>query len=232
MKKITLLLLLFISLKGFSQTVLMEEKVENDTLVKKIGPNSKHYFSNYISYGLIIGNPEANSAPIKYGNSYGYELGIRYKRKFTNIYAMCFDLGYSMNSFSYKNTGSINYYKHYTRFNNIKGAYYQRLNFDKKRGNEIGKFIDVGAYAEWIIGSNYKYAYKINPSGSSIDAKNVEVKFRRLNYVNPYNYGLTVHLGFNRLIVFMNYRLSNLFKDSYNTPELPKYIAGLQIGLY
>ena len=53
-----------------------------------------------------------------------------------------------------------------------------------------------------------------------------------LKYYEPFNYGVLARFGINRYVIYANYRLSDLFKSSYNYAELPRLTLGVQIGLH
>jgi hypothetical protein len=46
------------------------------------------------------------------------------------------------------------------------------------------------------------------------------------------NYGIKARAGRNHLAITGTYRLSNIFKNSYYLPEMPRFTVGVEIGIY
>ena len=87
-----------------------------------------------------------------------------------------------------------------------------------KRGNQFGKYINMGVYAGWIFHHRLKYAYTNS---------NIKVIESKLNYLESFNYGLSTKIGIKKNAIFINYRLSNLFEENESELlELPRIIAG------
>ncbi len=237
-KLIILIALVFICQFSYSQTILLEENVKNDTVVKTNGPNLKNFSHLYVGYGMILGPSDGVGSNITTGLSYEISLGYRYKRKICNFYAIGFDVHY--NTLSYRiaqdddkilpNISSHD--KEKIIFHNWGAEVYNRFNFGK-RGNQVGNFLDIGAYANWI--SNSVHYTKDDVASANINFNNaevVEVYNKKLLYTEDFSYGVKARVGINRYSVFAEYRLSDLFKSEYIYSELPRLTVGVEIGIH
>ena len=231
----TLLCIVLFSLCAKGQDVLLEEDVKADTIKQTVGPNLKHFTHLYFDLGFIVGESETEGADINYGKSYTFSIGYRYKRKICNFYAIGFDISYYFMSYNLKQNifkilpnDSI-HNKEKLIFNNLGLELYNRFNFGK-RGNYIGNFIDIGAYGNWAY--KIKHYTKDDINVDINKAKIKQVTYTGLVYPEELNYGLRARIGINRYVLSATYRLSDLFKEIYDYPELPRLSVGLQIGLH
>lgn len=212
------------------QNILLEQDVLADSTVSSFGPNRTNYIHSFISYGLPIAEIK-EGADISIGRSSNFNFGFRYKLRASNFYAIGAELFYEFNEFSIKQNDekflldtTIND-KERMRFNNLGLGFYNRFNFGR-RGDAIGNFIDLGVFGEWVFDLTHVTKNEL-PDGSK-----VKVKTRKLGIEEPLAYGVLVRIGFNRFVLFGNYRLSNFFKEKYGYPELPHANAGIQIGFH
>lgn len=234
--KIASLLLFFIGFNRlFAQEILMEQDVLADTAVSNRGPNKKHFIQSTISFGLILGATDNDSTQIEMGNSFEFNTGIRYKRRFTNFYSIGAELAYSVQSYRIKQTeaklfpSAGQYAKEKLIFNNAMVGMYNRFNFGK-RGNSLGKYLDLGGYCNLTLIS--KHYVKVDNTGDTLAlSKNTEFINRKLDYTESVRYGVMARIGSNKLSIYGKYRLSNLFKPEYGYPELSRLIIGLELGL-
>jgi len=227
----------FLGFFSNAQTVLLEENVEKDTITPKWGQNYKNYQHFYIDYGFLVDQPEKKGADIKYGNTHTFSIGYRYKRRLCNFYAIGFDLSYYRFTYNLKQDSNkilpntLQHNKEKLIFNNLSLELYNRFNIGR-RGNLIGKFIDIGVYGNWAYGIKHFYRDELSNANPNNHANIVEVTNKNLDYMENINYGLRARVGINRYTISANYRLSNFFKEKYNYPELPRLSIGLQIGFY
>ena len=66
---------------GRTQTVLLEQHVDNDTTKENYGPNLKHYLFTAIGFNLVAGKSGAVGMPIEYGNAGEITWGVKYKNR-------------------------------------------------------------------------------------------------------------------------------------------------------
>jgi len=232
MKKIKLTLIaIFIATFSFGQEVLFEEDVLADTLISKKGPNRKHFYHFFISYGFIAGESEGAGSDISYGLSNNVEFGFRYKLKVCNFYSIGCQALINTDVFHLKQNDSkilpdtIQHDKEKLTNDNLSFGVYNRFNFGK-RGNYIGNFLDVGAYGDWRFYSKHCVKDKISTG------EMVKISTTHLNYLEDFNYGVYAQIGINRYVVYAKYRLSDIFLSTYSYSELPRITVGLQIGFH
>ncbi len=234
MKQISLLLLFscFLLLQVKAQEVLLHEEVTADTITPTMGPNYKHFLHSFIGYGAILGGTEGGQTAIRYGNSGDVLLGLRYKYRVSNFFSFGTDGYYHAAVYSISQKAGKTFPdtilndKERLTFHNLSIAPYLRFNLERKRGNRVGNFIDIGAYGEWTLRLTQFTKNKLP------DGRIVRTNTNGLDYFNSFNYGAMARLGFNRWIFFASWRFSNLFKASKNLPELPRLTVGVQVGFY
>ena len=235
MNKLLTIVSTFLLLFNFinAQDVLLEENLKNDTIVSKIGKNKKHFKHLYFDLGFFAGNSE-NGAEIQYGKSHTYTAGFNYKYRVSNFYSIGANINLGAMTFSLKQNDnkllpdSVLHDKEKFEFNNIGIGIYNRFNFGK-RGNSIGKYLEIGAYG------NFAYVIKhyTKDEFTNSNFELMEVSYTKLSYVERLNYGLIAKIGYNQYVVYAKYRLSNLFNDEIGSlPELSKLSIGFQVGIF
>ncbi|NOZ45915.1 MAG: hypothetical protein GXO79_03945 [Chlorobi bacterium] len=235
MNKIIIITFLLFPFFNNAQEVLLEETPVSDSLHTNFGQNYKNYGHFFLSTGFIAGQNNSGSEII-YGLSRQFNFGYRYKRRVTNYYALGFEGNISNSSFQLKQNStkilpndSIHTNERIS-VNALNLEFYNRFNFGK-RGNIIGRFIDLGFFV------NYNYKVKnvvkdVLPVQNLFSASKVKEVYTGLNYIENLGYGISVRVGINRYVLFTQYRLSNLVANNGNLPELPGLIIGFQIGLH
>jgi hypothetical protein len=95
-----------------------------------------------------------------------------------------------------------------------------------RRGNYIGNYLDLGAYGDW----NFQKKHKTTNTNS--DNEKVKVSTSKLKYVEDFSYGFLTRVGIGRYALKARYRISDIFKSTYEMPELPRLIVGFEVGLF
>lgn len=229
-----------------SQEILMEENVMADTIIPTSGPNMRTFTHAFLGLGFALG-PDSLGSKIKYGKSFTFSFGYRYKLKINNYYALGFDLQYLLNSYHLKQDSSklipndSLHDKEKLKFHNISLGFYNRFNYGK-RGNHIGNFIDVGMKIDlpFLVVHTTKDELK---EANENNGKKIKTRTTELDYTEPINYSAYTRIGFNRYVISVSYRLSNLFTSDpklysqYNNglnkyPEFPVLTLGFEIGIH
>lgn len=242
-----LLILAFSLLTGtlYSQEIILDKDVEKQ-YSGKTGPNMRHYGHFYTAYGLVMDYDEQSGTAIEWWRSWQYFTGYRYKLKLLSFYAIGLDLSYKRTSYLFdidENpfdiynplTTNLARDKHRLINNGIGLEFYHRINFGK-RGNTLGKYLDTGIRGQWNF-ADVESILVINDD-PDIPSQRQRIKKRGLSYVKPFSYGLTARIGFNKLIIYGNYRLSDYFEEEIsenndvNIPELPRLSVGIQFVLF
>ena len=218
------------ALFGYSQSVLLEQDVESISYEKEKGKNLKKFTHFYIGYGLILPLDD-KAVDISIGNSYSFDFGIMHKRKISNLYSIGYNLSYSYNYYRLKRgdddiiPDSIKHDIEAFRTSEIRLGLYNRFNFDLKRGNFIGRFIDIGVYSGYLFYTDFYKKDKSKKNKSINIEKNPE-------YLEDFNYGAFVNVGFNRYLITFNYRVSDLFNLVDSEYDVPRLSVGIRIGFY
>ena len=230
MKKIFTLVLVCICAYAYPQKIVFSQDVKSDTVRPTKGPNLKNYTHVFLGFGFPLFTGEALNYT-KPGASMIVDYGIRYKRRLNNTFALGFDLSVNWAAFKIKQDdgksipdSTINK-KEKFQVNSLSPDIYIRINAGR-RGNYIGKFLDLGAFGSW----NWEKAHKTQNKNAAGEL--VKTTTLRLTYVEDFSYGVLARIGMNRFALAVKYRLSNLFTKSSGFAEVPRFSAGLEIGLF
>jgi hypothetical protein len=211
-----------------SQTVVVSEDMRQ-TPDTRFGPGRKHFRHTFVGLHLMAG-PAEEGAEIIYGRSQITEFGTRYKRQFSPVYAVGYDVHVKRIAFFPKQQES-KLIPDTQLFDKEKLVYvgaglaiYQRFNYGK-RGDYIGRFIDMGAWGDWYFHTRHLSFYKE-------EGQNVRTRRTRLDYPSMLGYGLLLRLGFNNVVIKGSYRLSDMFDQGANLPEIPRFSLGLEMGMH
>lgn len=225
MKLIYVLMLLFaFSTEGFAQKYLLDEDVNKDTIIPKVGHRRKLDLTNYSGYGFVAG-PDTKSPPseIQSFNSWQFRGGVWGRVKLTRCLAAGTFIEYSREAYRLKNpiidslnnentiwTKQIN--------NNLVAGIFSRINLKKDK-----VFADVGAYYAFDLLP--RILMKSEPSGANYKIK--KTTYNRPAFINRNNYGFDVRLTYGSLALYGRYRISGLYKNQ--DYDLPKLMIGLLV---
>jgi len=229
---ISCLFILFGFTQVFSQQVILRDFLSVNTEKPAKGPNSSYYSHFYGSWGINVKmqKPETDIRPL---SSYRYSLGHRHIIRLNNHIATGFNLELSANRFSIKQKegknvhDSILHDKEIFLINSIEGSWYLRFNFDKRRGAYIGHFLDLGAFG----GYNYKRNRFIQNTTTPFNSV-TKLTYRKIGYINDFQYGLFARIGFNRYVLFGRYRMSDIFETEKGFSQLPAWCLGIEVGFH
>ena len=226
MKKLIIILALFISSPIFSQNSLLSKVVDIESH-PLFGQNRRHYLHAYIGYGFFFSDQSGKESSYNIPASRNFELGVRYKLKLCNYNAIGFQIAYNSNIYRVEDKGIYtNYKKQKLQLYNFSFSIYDRINF-KKRGDFMGTFLDLGAYFDLPFAKTRIYQFK-----DSDDGERMTVSYENSAYLNKNNYGAYAQFGINKYVIFGKYRLSDISNDHTLLQEMPRITVGLQMGLY
>ena len=228
-KTISLFLFLLMGFAVFSQEVILEQENIGEKVQTKNGPNAGYFTHSFIGLSFPV-PPQQEGAALLYGKSWGMDFGSRGKYRFSNYYALGFDISYGFDIFRMKQEEAkvvpdkLIYDKQSLRSNEFRLGLFNRINFDKRRGNQLGRYIDLGAYGayQWV-----KHKTEVEEDNSTYIAIH-----RKLEYIGPWQYGFFARLGSRRLLLTVDYRFSDFFSPDSGYPELPRFSVGLQFALF
>lgn len=221
--------LLVLSMSVFAQEEILEMNPAVDTIEPVKGPNRKHFVHPFMSFGMCVDAGETG-AQVKQPRIDQYSFGIRYKRRLAEHFAWGWDLAYNVNDFSLKQDVTkttpdpISYDRQRMIFYNAQVGLYVRINYGK-RGNTLGKYIDLAGYGDAVIAHTLYTKYHL------LDNSVVRSRRSGLGYFQRLNYGAQVRFGFKKVIIYGQYRISDMFYKPENLAELPRIIAGIQFSL-
>jgi hypothetical protein len=228
---LTLILILALGITGLSQTKVLEKEVPENVDKGVWGPNLRHYGHFFVGIGMLPefdGTGQHNS-----WTSSSAKFGYRYKLKVFNFYALGLEAftqrltyriksdNFIINPNSYGDN-TIDWDNQLNRFLTVGGSAYQRINFDR-RGNFLGKYLDVGISANYIYGSRNVFSYQPNDGTAS----KVKVKEKGLTSLEETYWGLFGRIGFNKFAFTFNYRMSPMFEIA---EVFEPYQIGIEIG--
>jgi hypothetical protein len=220
-KRILLLSVLFLSLNGYSQEIIMEQDVNQDTSISTYGKNKSRYFGSNIGIGLPIENANGTKS-LNRGASYTFHYGVYYKLKANNFYSLSGQLAYQRSVSSFEVNSPDVYYNELI-LNNGSVALLNRFNIGK-RGNFIGYYLALGGSVDYTIRN--KIRSKTDAIDPASDFRFYKVEQFDLKFVNKINYSAEVQIGINKLVLFGKYRLSDAIKSSSGF-GLPPTTAGV-----
>src|SRR6478752_7391822 len=156
MKRYLLLLGFLMALNGTAtaQKVLLYQDVARDTVKQTFGPNLKYFGHFYGGFGFVASAAEGKGSEVEYPASHEFMLGYRYKYKLGRFYALGWDLSVRSQTFRLKQQhgktlpSPMLHDEEKYRFTDIGLGIFNRFNFGR-RGNYVGKFLDLGVYGSW-----------------------------------------------------------------------------------
>ncbi len=225
--------LVFLMSALFAEAQEIEPDPLEEYILKKRGPNKDRYGHLFLGYGFIVGDSEGDSAAIRPGTSSSFVLGWRSKWRINSWYELGFDASYHYSSFHIKQDSfkivpnTTQHKREKLVFNAIELVPFQRFKI-RNRDHSAGTFIDIGGYAGFNYRVKHQTVERNQISGSGI-SKTTNL---RLKYTEDLSYGAIVRFGFNRVVLFGRYRVSDLFTVKSRLPELPRMEFGISLGIH
>lgn len=232
-----IIFLLLITALVFNSTAQIQEadpygRDLNALRLKKRGLNQDKYGHLFVGYGLISG-VDRDSAELEYARSSAFTFGYLWKWRLNKWAEGGFDVAYHYSTFHLKQDSTKivpNRQLHKREkivFNALQVSPFFRLKL-RNRYSSNGTFVDLGGYAGYQFRvANHTIERNRAPGAGKTRSINVD-----LDYVRRYSYGVLMRLGFNRLIFYGRYRLSELFTKESELPDLPEFEVGLKIGIH
>lgn len=229
--RLVFVLLLLVPFAVQSQETILFHNVNKDTSEGDFGPNRKHYWQRIVQLGFHFGETDSSGSDIVLGKSFEVLTGIRYKRQFGAFYALGWEWDVSFSNYRIAQTdekvfgGQITHKKEKLAMVKTGMSVYQRFNFAFKRGNHLGKYLDLGVYADAQFFRRYIVSDAIDPAYGFGKHRTA---LGKISWMNNINYGVEARIGVSFFYVFGKYRLSEMFKrlPSFPYPELPRFTVG------
>ncbi|UOR07090.1 hypothetical protein MUN82_08310 [Hymenobacter aerilatus] len=216
-----------------AQRVLLRANVANDTTYENYGPNRAFYNHFYLGYAAVVGPSAGTGAEVEYGRSAELFLGLRNKWRLSQTLALGADLRYSRLAYYLRQNDQkvlptpAQHHREYLALHQAQAEGFVRINYGR-RGNAIGRYVDVGGWGGWVMGSTHFYEDRPGPNG----ARRQRVSVRGLEYVRRWSYGVGARAGIGRFALVGRYRLADTFTPSTQAyyPELPRWTLGLELS--
>ncbi|MDJ0366012.1 hypothetical protein QMK33_12685 [Hymenobacter sp. H14-R3] len=212
-----------------AQQVLLQTDVANDTLPARTGPNRRYFGHLYAGYGLAVG---PSALGVKYGfSSSEFQVGGRLKRRLGGLLALNADLRYAYLRYDLNNELArpaplgAGYDSQLLSYHQLQGEASLRLTPGRRRGNTVGRYLDLLAYGGRALATNYA------TQGPAPGGGRLEVVAHEPPYLARWLGGVGARVGSNSVALVGRYRLSNALKNS-GLPEPPRLVLGLEIGWF
>ena len=223
-----------------SQNILAQEYIlrqfpKLDTIPKTEGPNRKDYYASYYSFGYLFGSTDSSASDVLWSKSFWFAIGGRYKNKRTEFFNTGVDYQLEVQNFRIAQTNKkyfadtlIHKKAKYVQYS-MSLSYFLRFNLTK-RGNHLGKYIDLFGMFTYAPFNRYAVFDKINASSGSKLEKKV---YSKLQFAENFYYRVGVRYGISIFQIVAFYRPDNLFKRKSDFPyaELPRFGAGIMLDI-
>ena len=232
-----LLLFLAFSFQGVGQEVVMHENVDEDTINYDFGPNRSNFAHFLVQVGFPVGPSDSAGAELIPFSSVEWTIGSRSKFKVSEFYSVGVDATLMARVFDLKqDSGKVfpNPVLHDDERWSTWGVdlgFFNRFNIGK-RGNVLGRYIDLGAFAGWNFSNRHKAFNNSLDSNNTNNAGREKVVYTKLKYINNLNYGVTARIGVENVALYARYRFSDYFQKEFNYPEFTRLTVGLDFAFY
>jgi hypothetical protein len=227
--------------EGVSQEDLLYKNTQEQLDRKDVGPNTKNWWSSYLQFGFLIPIMNNDSLGVKENlSSKMFETGYRYKHKMNEHLSVGLDFGYNFSEYNILQSKTNNLLspgvenkKQSIRMHAITFGAYARINFGK-RGNIIGKYLDVGGNLQYSFRDDMLIRNEIQP-GIGMPSEKIKNVYIHLPFVGDLQYFGTIRFGWNYISLFAKYRFSELFtavdyiNGNRTLPNLPPLHFGVEI---
>jgi len=223
--KVKILFLLIIPIFCMGQDYVVDEIFEPKDYsngFNEVSPNNRVLYS----WGLNINNSESNQIS-ETGSNY-FDVRYQYNIPLLKKLFITIGCGYNWNAFNLKNSinsfyvDSLFHEKIKLRFQNITSVIGVR--FQNNKYDNVSWFLEVNFLNDYLIKSNYL-------TWGELDGMKYKNKFSKLSFVNQYQNGLEIRLGYKNISLFSRYRLSTLLKGSNEEIDMPNLTFGLQVDI-
>ena len=229
--------MLCIFMQMHAQRPVVSVEVDTAKEISNYGPNRRFFAHGTIGLGMYTAPYDAG-LKTNWWSSGSFVYGARLKFKLWSWESIVLDVNYRYDRFGINQKqqkasplSPASYQRERLSVHNLSGSVCNRINFGK-RGNVMGVWLDLGVYADRTFRTSHVTLnqYYDSNSPNAYHYKN-RTKVTRLAYLNDYNYGLTMRMGYDYAGIFVNYRLSDLIQDppAGNYGDLPRLMIGIEI---
>lgn len=229
-----------LSYSATAQTIILKQTVPDELEEDDgdFGPNRKFFSHPYTGFGFVVGGFDHEGdtlPPVRFGNSFSVNSGTRYYKNYNPFIARVLDyeLGYEQHALNLNKDPDIvvpidNQDVKKAKYWLVKLglAWSYQFNFNLKRGNQLGTYLSLGAYGDFLLFRRFSGSYKSNVSSH---ADVVKISLGKIDYFNRWDYGAIVRFGKTNWNLFVKYRYANYFNnkaEDIQIKELPRFVVG------
>lgn len=240
---LSVLTVFFVGQLAYSQVIVLKETVSDDVAEDDygFGPNRKSFNHPYFGLGSFLGlyshdGKGDDIEPTQFFQSVDLTVGTRFYSNWGKVFAGVVDpeIGVSILRLKAKDSmslpvSSVSLKKAKYLFSKVGLNLALQINFQPKRGNQLGTYIQLGGYG----GLNWVRRFIANYNAdASVYEKSYKLSLKRLRYINRWEYGPLFRWGRSNFLLFAKYRLSNSITSSFSGnkfQELPRFTVGVQL---
>ena len=218
---------------AWAQQVLVQANVADDTLKTAFGPNRRYFGHVYLGYGLVAGRAGYGAEVQSGGASAELRGGGRFKTRLSQALAVNLDLGYAYLRYELAQNAQklvpspALHRREGLGLHQLYSEISLRLNAGR-RGNSVGRYVDLLVGGSWVAATRHVTEDKPAPG-----IGRVETIEYGLPYLRRWTGNAGARLGIDRYAVAARYRLAPAFGPAYAAwPELPRWVIGVEIGLF
>ena len=225
------------------QEPIHSREVRTEPQKELTGPNTDYYQHGVFSFGYSIPMDESDSLQTRVGGSFMLEYGTRGKVKVNEWFAGVWDLSYHRMRYEIQQDSMMNllglgteYEKQFLVRHSLQAGIGFRINFGK-RGNTLGKYLDLAGYGSWAFGNRMRIITEDEPTQGNFGSREQDLQFERLTFLDPLEYGVNTRVGLNKVIFWGRYRLSDIFRadaafnNGRQLPNIMPLAVGIQFAL-
>jgi len=212
-----------------AQQVLLQTDVAEDTIPSRTGPNRRYFGHLYGGYTLAAG-------PSALGVQYGFsasevQVGGRLKRRLGPFFAFNTDLRYAYLRYGLDpettrpDPFGPGFDSQYFSYHQVQGEASLRLSPYRRRGNTVGRYLDLLAYGGWAFATTYA------TTGPGPRGGRLETVAHQPDYLARWLGGVGARVGSNSLALVGRYRLSEALRGA-GLPEPPRWQLGIELGWF
>ena len=232
MKTLLTILFVFCFACCQSQTVLLDVDRKQEQRRPESGPNTKAFSHAFFRFGEAASG-DFEGARIVYGSSLSLAMGFRKKHKISRALSAGYDLELSYTDYKLlqrkgKTLPDSILFNKSERLDFVGPGlgFFTRINFDPKRGNYLGNYLDLGIAGVWNVSIKRITKNKLQ------DGTLVKTIIKNLPYVNDIDAKAFIRIGKNHFSLYASYRFTEYFKSSYNYPDLPRVVIGIEAAAF